>query len=116
MTHWLPVRTLPPGATPSRSSLSSSPRPPIGGRSLGDIFNEVRRGHYHRGSTAKSRVGTSTAHPCKNRPRKGRPPRGLLRACRLIVQRPPHRIEHCLRSTPFRTKTGVLFGALIGRC
>src|SRR5579863_6456624 len=54
MTHWLPVRTLPPGATPSRSSLSSSPRPPIGGRSLGDIFNEVRRGHYHRGSTGKS--------------------------------------------------------------
>src|SRR5579863_7565208 len=51
MTHWLPVRTLPPGATPSRSSLSSSPRPPIGGRSLGDISNEVRRGHYHRGST-----------------------------------------------------------------
>src|SRR5579863_3314930 len=55
MTHWLPVRTLPPGATPSRSSLSSSPRPPIGGRSLGDISNEVRRGHYHRGSTVKSR-------------------------------------------------------------
>src|SRR5579863_2226157 len=54
MTHWLPVRTLPPGATPSRSSLSSSPRPPIGGRSLGDISNEVRRGHYHRGSTGKS--------------------------------------------------------------
>src|SRR5579859_3911520 len=51
MTHWLPVRTLPPGATPSRSSLSSSPRPPIAGRSLGDISNEVRRGHYHRGST-----------------------------------------------------------------